>query len=187
MILKTINLCKKIGVFKVDNINLELRSSELTLLIGPNGSGKTMLCRLLCLLLKPDRGKILLNNVDAWSIKDEYKKKLSYVAENEGYPYWLTLEEYMKFFTKIMGLDWSSVEDKIRSLCRELLISSEWYEKLSKFSAGMLRKVSLIRALIKGDIFIWDEPFINLDQKATEIICKKLIELKSKDKIIFII
>lgn len=186
MLLEVKNLWKRIGKFSIEDISLKLEGGELTLLLGPNGSGKTMLCRLLCLLLKPDKGEILLDGVNVWDIEDEYKSKLSYVAENEGYPFWLTLEEYMKFFTGLMGLSWDDIRNKVRELCRELLLLNKWNERLAEFSVEMLRKVSLIRGLIKGEIFIWDEPFINLDQKAMRFICKKLNELKSENKIVFV-
>jgi len=186
MLLEVKNLWKRIEKFSIEDVNLKLESNELTLLLGPNGSGKTMLCRLLCLLLKPDKGEILLDGTNAWDIEDEYRGKLSYITEDEGYPFWLTLEEYMKFFTGLMEINWIDVRDKVRELCRELLLLDRWDKRLSEFSAGMLRKVSLIRGLIKGEIFIWDEPFINLDQEAIKFICKKLIELKSENKIVFV-
>ena len=80
------DLCKSFGKIQVlKNIDLELKSGEVTALMGPNGSGKTTLLKSILGLVIPDSGKILVNNAD---VKNDYhyRNLIGYMPQIANYP-----------------------------------------------------------------------------------------------------
>ena len=86
-----LNLLKLEGVSKtyskgavkaVDNVNLSIKSGEIFGFLGPNGAGKTTTIKMIVGLLKPDSGKIFIDDTDVWGNSIEAKKQISYVPDS---------------------------------------------------------------------------------------------------------
>ena len=95
-ILKCEGLCKSYGNKEaLIDLNLTLESGKIIGLLGPNGSGKTTLIKLACGLLKPTKGKIL---IDGTEVGVETKAMVSYLPERNYIPLWMTVENIIDFF-----------------------------------------------------------------------------------------
>lgn len=176
------NLNKKFQnkeIFK--NINLEINSDEITIILGKSGCGKTTLLRILGSLDKDFSGDItfLKNNIEVSNFK------IGFVFQESRLMPWLTVEKNIKLHDKENKISTSDV-DKFLSL-----VSLENCKNLfpNQLSGGMSNRVSIARALsYNPDILLMDEPFSALDYFTRKNLQKVIIEVfKNTNKgIIFV-
>ncbi|WMJ79251.1 ABC transporter ATP-binding protein [Clostridium sp. MB40-C1] len=181
-ILKTIDLCKSYGKgdTKVDalkNINLTINQGEFVAVVGPSGSGKSTLLHLLGGVDKPTYGKVIIDGVDIYSLKEKNlsilrRRKIGFVFQFYNLIPVLTAEENILM---PLLLD-NKKEDKnyIQELMDLLDIKGRRHHLPSQLSGGQQQRVSIGRALAyKPSIVLADEPTGNLDSKNS----KEIIEL----------
>ncbi|MCI6153206.1 MAG: ABC transporter ATP-binding protein [Fusobacterium perfoetens] len=176
------NLNKKFQdkeIFK--NINLEINSDEITVILGKSGCGKTTLLRILGSLDKDFSGDItfLKNNIEVFNFK------IGFVFQESRLMPWLTVEKNIKLHDKENKISTSDV-DKFLSL-----VSLENCKNLfpNQLSGGMSNRVSIARALsYNPDILLMDEPFSALDYFTRKNLQKVIVEVfKNTNKgIIFV-
>ncbi|WP_027129395.1 ABC transporter ATP-binding protein [Fusobacterium perfoetens] len=176
------NLNKKFQdkeIFK--NINLEINSDEITVILGKSGCGKTTLLRILGSLDKDFSGDItfLKNNIEVSNFK------IGFVFQESRLMPWLTVEKNIKLHDKENKISTSDV-DKFLSL-----VSLENCKNLfpNQLSGGMSNRVSIARALsYNPDILLMDEPFSALDYFTRKNLQKVIVEVfKNTNKgIIFV-
>lgn len=189
------------------NINFEVHKGEKVAIIGSNGSGKTTLINLLLRLLKPGRGRILLDDTDISTIRlREYRQLISVVSQ-DAYLFNTTVKENIIPFSgkndiKVLR---AAIESKIEDFIETL---PQKYDTLvgsngANLSGGQRQKIAMARAIArKSEILVLDEATSNYDieseiemtdtiishlkDKTVLIITHKLPILKAVDKIIFI-
>ncbi len=157
------NLSKHFGNTKaVDGIDLEVKKGELFGLLGPNGSGKTTMIKMLTGQTRPTAGEVSVHGVDVLAHPLRVKELTGIVPEQENPPSFLTAEEYLYFVAKIRKLEnfekqcdwWFSYLDFTEQrdvLCKDL-------------SRGTRQKLMLAQAFLhEPELVIIDEPLINLD------------------------
>ena len=83
------------------DLNFKLNTKELLVIKGANGSGKTTLLKILCGLLKPISGSIIINKKDTNILKDEYFKYFEYIGHENAIKSALTVRENLNFYLKI--------------------------------------------------------------------------------------
>lgn len=169
----------KVEVIK--NINLEFESGKIYGLYGRNGSGKSVLMKLICGFLIPTKGKILINGKD-FNAKNEYPDNLRAVIEKPSFFPELTGLENLKLLAKIQNK--ISDEEIIKALDLVNLID-EKDKKYSKYSLGMKQKLAIAQAIMEDpSILILDEPFNGIEEKTVEKITKFLKEEAKNGKTI---
>jgi len=146
----------------VENVNLKVNSGELFGLIGPDGSGKTTLFRMLITLLLPDEGTI---SIDGKDVVEHYQ----FVRENVGYMPGtfslyqdLTVEENLNFFATLF----ETTIDENYDLIKDIYHQIEPYKnrRAGDLSGGMKQKLALSCALIhKPLLLVLDEPTTGVD------------------------
>ena len=151
----------------LDNINLELSRGEIVGLLGPNGAGKSTLFNLLIGLIKPNFGKIIIENKDVtnYPIYVRAKKfKIGFVPQNSGYFHDLTLLENLKSVGEIIIKDKRELDEKINNLLIKFELENVKEIKATFLSGGQKRKLVICMALL-GDpqILLCDEIFAALD------------------------
>lgn len=164
------------------DINLTLEDGKTYAIIGHNGSGKSMLLRLICGLISPDTGSVLIN-------KEELKNNIN--KYNFG-----VLIEKPKFLNNLTGFEnleiLASINNKINSNdIDQILKSVDLYDEKDKkyrnYSLGMKQKLGIAQALMENpDIILLDEPFSALDKQSTKKIRELILKLKKQDKLIII-
>lgn len=164
------------------DINLTLEDGKTYAIIGHNGSGKSMLLRLICGLISPDTGSVFIN-------KEELKNNIN--KYNFG-----VLIEKPKFLNNLTGFEnleiLASINNKINSNdIDQILKSVDLYDEKDKkyrnYSLGMKQKLGIAQALMENpDIILLDEPFSALDKQSTKKIRELILKLKKQDKLIII-
>lgn len=147
----------------VDHVHLELTPGIIGLL-GPNGAGKTTMIRLLCDLIRPDSGAVLLDGSDIRGLGEEYRDILGYLPQKVGYYPWFTAEKYLHYIATLKGLSAAAAAAKTRELLMQVGLYEERKKRLSAYSGGMLQRIGIAQALLNDPkILILDEPTAGLD------------------------
>ena len=156
------------------NFNLKLAKSQIIILIGENGVGKSSLFDLSVGILKPEKGVIKINEIPINEIDQKKKDLFTYLPHKDSLKDYLTIEENL--------INWLELIDiKIR---KEKLLNSLKFFKLDNLknnlignlSQGQRKKVSLTKLLLsRCNLWILDEPFNGLDtnsiNKTKKMIC----------------
>ena len=161
------------------HISLEVMPGEIFGIIGPDGSGKTSLFRLLTTLLNPDTGTI---TVDGFDVVKDYKAIRSRVGYMPGrfslYPD-LSVEENLNFFATLFGTTVEANYRLVEPIYRQ--IEPFRKRKAGKLSGGMKQKLALSCALIhKPDVLFLDEPTTGVDPVSRKEFWEMLHRLKQE-------
>lgn len=147
----------------VDHVDLEL-SAGIVGLLGPNGAGKTTLIRLLCDLIAPDSGAVLLDGENIRSLGEEYREILGYLPQKVGYYPWFTAEKFLMYMATLKGLSKEEAASKTASLLQQVGLYEERKKRLGAYSGGMIQRIGIAQALLNDPkILILDEPTAGLD------------------------
>ena len=169
----------------VSNINLTIDDGEFVFLIGPTGSGKTTILRLLYLDLFPKAGKVIIDKFDSQTIK---KRKIPYLRRRVGviFQNYHLLEDRNLFENialplHVLGYDKDEILELVNESIDEIGLKGKESHYPNELSGGEQQRACIARALIKDpDIILADEPTGNLDPVASfELI--KLLEQISKE------
>lgn len=177
----------------LSNVNVEINKNKVVGIYGPSGGGKTTLLNLICCLLKPSSGKILLDNK---SIENEYKlyqEKIGYVSQR------VYLIDDSIINNVILGheedtFDYNLFVDVIKKADLEEVIKNfplgkdtPIGERGSKLSGGQQQRLGIARALYKKpEILILDEATSALDDESEKQILKTISQLRNKITIIIV-
>ena len=170
------NLKKKFGeTVACDIEQLTIADGEILGLVGNNGAGKTTLFRLMLDLLKPDEGRVIIDDVNP--AESEAWKEMTGAYIDEGFLIdYLTPEEYFSFLGKISGIPQKEIDNRLQQFdhfCNGELIGQK--KLIRNLSAGNKQKVGIISVLIRQPkLVILDEPFNFLDPTSQNIL-KRLV------------
>lgn len=164
MELKIANLTKEFkDITAVNDVNYSMHEGVYGLL-GVNGAGKTTLMRMLCTLLKPDRGEITWNGQDIFAMDGEYRRILGYLPQDFGYYPDFTVYDYLMYISSIKGLRPVTAKQRTKALLKQVGMDKAEKKKMKTLSGGMKRRVGIAQAML-GDpqILVLDEPTAGLD------------------------
>lgn len=166
MELKLKSLTKQYGrEVAVNEFSAEL-SDGIYALLGPNSSGKTTLMRMICDILRPTSGDVLLDGASIYSLGEGFRELLGYLPQNFGYYPSFTGWDFMMYFAALKGLPKYTAVERCEELLRLLGIYDVRGEKLKTYSGGMRQRIGIAQALINNpEILILDEPTAGLDPK----------------------
>lgn len=187
MILRTENLIKKYGQRLVNNnVSYEVAQGEIVGLLGPNGAGKTTSFYMAVGLVKPNSGKIWLDDKDITNLPMYKRAKLGigYLAQEPSIFRQLTVEENILAVLELVKTDMSKAErkDKTNELLEEFSLTHVRKNKGIVLSGGERRRTEIARALAVDPKFILlDEPFAGVDPIAVEEIQSIVAKLKFKN------
>ncbi|MDU6480893.1 MAG: ATP-binding cassette domain-containing protein [Paeniclostridium sordellii] len=178
------NLSKKIkGVMVLDNINMKLQKGKVYGFTGPNGSGKTMLFRSICGLIKPTEGTIEINNKKLHE-NISFPESVGALIENPGFLPNYSGRKNLKLIADIKGIIGYDEIDKLMDLIGLDLIDKKKYKQ---YSLGMKQKLGIAQALMEEpELIILDEPTNALDEKSIQNVLELIKEEKEKGKTILI-
>ena len=178
------DLHKAFGEVKaVDGVSFTARDGEITGLLGPNGAGKTTTLRMLYTLMKPDRGQVLVDGIDAAVDPIAVRRKLGVLPDARGLYKRLTSRENVEYFGHLQGMDEETIRRRCVTLFEALDMDEIAERRTEGFSQGQRVKTAIARALIHDPKnCILDEPTNGLDVMATRAMRDFLRHLKAEGR-----
>ncbi|MFW6034955.1 MAG: energy-coupling factor transporter ATPase [Halothermotrichaceae bacterium] len=168
----------------LDNINLQISEKEFIGLVGHTGSGKSTLVQLFNGLIKPTRGKVIVDGIDLTQDKISLKEIRQKVGLVFQYPEHQLFEETVyndiAFGPKNLGLAPDKIENRVKEVMELVGLDYSKFKDRSPFnlSGGQQRKVAICGVLaMKPDVLILDEPSAGLDPQGREQLIYLLNEL----------
>ncbi len=167
----------------VNKIDIEVNRGEIVGLLGPNGAGKTTTFYMVVGLVRPDSGKVMLDDEDVTKspMFQRARKGISYLPQEASVFRKLTVEENIVAVLEGLKISTFDRKKKARSLLRELNILHIKNAMAYSLSGGERRRVEISRALATSPVFILlDEPFAGIDPIAVSDIQSIISHLRDK-------
>ena len=166
------NLHKRFGdVQAVKDVSFVARNGEVTGLLGPNGAGKTTTLRMIYALMRPDSGRILVDDVDAVANPQQAQARLGVLPDVSGLYPRLTPREHIYYYGELHGLSGAALDKRAQELMQILDMNAIANRRVTGFSHGERTKVALARALVHDpNNVLLDEPTNGLDVMSTRAV-----------------
>lgn len=167
----------------VRDVSIEVESGEVVGLLGPNGAGKTTTFYMICGLLKPTGGKVLLNDKDLSDapLHQRSNMGIGYLPQESSIFKDLSVEDNLNISAETTFKSKKEAQERIEEMLQAFNIEPIRHRKGISLSGGERRRVEIARALVKNPKFILlDEPFAGVDPIAVidiQKIIQKLVTL----------
>lgn len=178
------NLYKKFDdTYILKNVNLELKENHIYGFVGRNGSGKSVLFKILCGLYYPTEGSVIIDGVNIHK-NDIFPKDMRVLIEKPNFLPNLSGLENLKLLASIQN---KITESDIIETMKKVKLDKDMNKLYHKYSLGMKQKLAIVQVLMENPkIMIFDEPLNGIEEKTANIIRELLLKEKSKGKIILI-
>ena len=171
----------------LDNISFKINEGQIFGMLGPNGVGKSTIFNLITGLIKPDSGKIKINNHDVtnYPVYMRTKKfKVGYVPQHGGFFNDLTLLENLKAIGEIVLDNKILIKDKINNLLSRFELENVKNIKAKFLSGGQKKKLVIALSLLSDPkVLLLDECFAALDVMTIKMLQKIIVSLQQDNKI----
>lgn len=173
------------NIIAVDNVSAELTPGVYGFL-GANGAGKTTLMQMVCGIVAPTSGEVLVNGKNNLRLGEKFRDVLGYLPQEFGYTSGFSAKDFMLYIASIKGLDPHFAKRKTNDLLALVNLEDAANHKIRTFSGGMKRRLGIAQALLNDpEILILDEPTAGLDPKERAYF-RNIISEMANGKIIII-
>jgi sodium transport system ATP-binding protein len=181
-------LAKSFGDLRVvQDVSFLARDGEITGLIGPNGAGKTTMFRLICTVLRPDRGTTLIDGIDSAKDPLAARRRIGVLPDIRALYTRLTAREHLRYFGALHGIARTELEERIAELVATLRMEDFIDRRAKGFSRGQQMKVALGRALVhRPHNVMLDEPTNGLDVATSRAVRDLLRRLRAEGRCILL-
>ena len=155
--------------------------------VGPNGAGKTTALKLICTLLRPQKGGVRVFGHDVIRDVKKVRRRIGFMPDHFSMYRQMTVYEYLDFFGAAYGLSLKQRNQVIKDVLELTDMDGRSDDLINGLSRGMQQRVSLARALVNDpELLLLDEPASGLDPRARIELMEILRALRSMGKTIFI-
>lgn len=183
-IIKIENLTKKFGdVTALETVNLNIGRGKIYGIIGRNGSGKTVLFKLITGYMKPTGGRVVVKGKEIGKDTD-FAEDIGIILENPGF-----LKGYTGFqnLAYLAGIRNVIGKKEIRESMEKVGLDPDSSKRVGKYSLGMKQRLGIAQAIMEDpEILILDEPMNSLDSQGVEDIRAILMGLRDEGKTILL-
>lgn len=167
----------------INNVSLKLESGKIHGLIGRNGSGKTVLMKLIVGFLKPNHGEIRVFGETIGKDTD-FARNIGVVIETPGFLMFESGFDNLKYLASIRR---TIRNNDIKKAIKSVGLNPDDKKHVGKYSLGMRQRLGLAQAIMENpDLLILDEPMNGLDKDGVSDMRKYLLDLKEQGKTILI-
>jgi len=167
----------------VNNASVKVSKGEIVGLLGPNGAGKTTTFYMIMGMIKPESGRVFLddNEITTVPMYKRAKMGIGYLPQENSIFRRLSVEDNLMAVLEMTDLNTEQRKNKVEQLIDELSIRNIRKNKGFQLSGGERRRTEIARALVTDPNFILlDEPFAGVDPIAVEDIMKIVANLKDR-------
>ncbi len=182
--LEVLGLQKRFGALTaVADVSFRVAPGEAVGLLGPNGAGKSTTVSLICGLLTPDAGRVLVAGRPFRGDADPHKRRLGLVPQELALVEDLTARANLQFFGALQGLGGRALEAAIGRGLELVQLTDRARSPVRAFSGGMKRRLNLAVALLHDpQLIVLDEPSVGVDPQSRNAIFEGLEALKAEGK-----
>jgi len=177
-LLEARDLVREFGAVRVvDGVSLSLVPGRVLAVFGPNGAGKTTLLKLLAGGLKPTEGTVIVDGHPVADLTRNWRRRMGVVSHQSFLYGHLTVEENLRFYGKLYGLD--RLDERIGERLEAVALTDRAHSPVDDLSRGLRQRAALARALLHDpEVVLLDEPFTGLDAHAAEVLRRQLRVLR---------
>ena len=179
--LKVIELSKDYdGKAAVKNISFNLNKNEIIGILGPNGCGKTTTIGMILGLLKPSKGKVLINEIEIEKQRVDLLNNLNFISPYIELPKKLTVRQNLEVYGRLY--DVKNLKTKIEIISEKLRLNEIIDKITGELSSGQKNRVSLAKSIINDPmVLLLDEPTASLDPETGDFV-RSFLESYQKEK-----
>ncbi|MCE4603284.1 MAG: ABC transporter ATP-binding protein [Desulfurococcales archaeon] len=169
------------GAVAVDGLSLEIARGKVLGLLGPNGAGKTTTIKIILGLVKPDKGRVLLDDKDLHREGVRMKSLVGYTPEVPEGPAWATPCRLLEDLAVIDGVPRAEARLRARQALAELGVEDLCLRRMGKLSKGQKKRVLIAQALVaEREFMLMDEPFTGLDPEWVARVRELVLDLRRR-------
>ncbi len=168
VVLQTESLTKRYGdLIAVNDLSLAISEGEVFGFLGPNGAGKTTSINMMCGLLRPDSGRVLIHGKPVENGSTEVRTRVGVCPQEIVLWERLTCQEQLEFIGQMYGVPGRIARQRTEHLLDELDLGEKRHKQARTLSGGMQRRLNLAMALVHDpEIVVLDEPEAGLDPQS---------------------
>ena len=165
----------------VKNISFKINKNEIIGILGPNGCGKTTTIGMILGLLKPTKGKVLINGLEIENKRVDLLNNLNFISPYIELPKKLTVKQNLEVYGRLY--DVKNLRSKIDFLVEELRLNEIIFKITGELSSGQKNRVSLAKSIINDPtILLLDEPTASLDPETGDYVRRFLENYQKKSE-----
>ncbi len=173
------DLRKRFGdLAAVRGISFEIAAGETYGLLGPNGAGKTTTISIVCGLLEPDSGEVVVGGQRLTTHSVAEKAAIGYVPQELAIYPDLSARENLQFFARLYGMTPATAKPRVEEVLEVIGLTDRAREQTKNFSGGMQRRLNIgIGLLHRPKLLILDEPTVGVDPQSRNAILESVEQL----------
>ena len=180
MIIEARDLKKHFGSIKaLDGVTVDIPEG-ITLILGPNGGGKSTFLKLATGVYRPSSGKIKVLGETPWN-NGRLKARFGVAYDPPAFPQFTTGREWLTLFAESKGFG----EEEVKRVAELFEVKGFLNKRISGYSSGMLKRLSLAQAFIgKPELIFLDEPLANIDFDSMERVIEIIEGMKETNFVV---